>query len=147
MRTARRIKQKMYYSNYQKEIPIYEKDSEGNIIYREMPDGTSIPLVTGETIQGYEEPIEFLNSITATLTEDELMAFGGEKRAIAKMTFRKDEYPFMIGTLIWKKSAVKYDSEGNVDPLSADYKVMGVLDEGQNFHRAILEKITKGESV
>lgn len=143
MRTARHIKQPMFYSNFAGEIPIYEKDSEGNIIYREMPDGTSIPITTGETKQGYETPTEFYNSITATLTEEEAMAFGGEKRAIAKMTFHKDEYPFRIGTLIWKKSAVGYDGEGNVDPLSADYRVMGVLDEGQFFYRAILAKVTK----
>lgn len=147
MRTSRRIKQVMYYSNFCSKIPIYERDPEGNIIYRKMPDGTLIPLVTGETVQGYEEPIEFLNSITATLTEDELMAFGGEKRAIAKTTYRRGEFPFRLGTLIWKQSKVKRDKEGNVDPKSADYKVMGVLDEGQNFHRAILEKITKGEGL
>lgn len=147
MRTARKIQQKMYYSNCTKEIVVYEKDSEGNIIYRNMPDGTSIPLVTGETIQGYEEPVEFFNSITATLTEDEIKAFGGEKMAIAKMTYHHDEYPFVTGTIIWKKSPVKYDKEGNVDPKSADYRVMGVLGEGQKFHRAILEKITKGEGV
>lgn len=146
MRTSRRIKQKMFYSNFQTEIPIYERDSEGNIIYREMPDGTSVPLVTGEKIQGYGSPVEFYNSITSTLTEDELMAFGGEKRAIAKMTFRKNEYPFRVGTLVWKLSGIKYDKQGNVDPKSADYRVMGLLDEGQNFHRAILEKITKGGS-
>lgn len=147
MRTARRIKQPMYYANFCEKIPIYERDSEGNIIYREMPDGTSIPLTTGETKQGYAQPVEFFNSITATLTEDELKAFGGEKMAIAKMTYRKSEYPFMVGTLIWKQSEVKYDTEGNVDPKSADYRVMGVLDEGRTFHRAIMEKNTKGEGV
>lgn len=145
MRTNRKIKQPMYYSNCTNEIPTYERDSEGNIIYREMPDGTLIPLVTGEPTQGYESPHEFLNSITASLTEDEVMAFGGEKKAIAKITYHKDEWPFITGTLIWKKSPVQYDKEGNVIPESADYQVLGVLDEGQNFNRAILSKMTKGE--
>lgn len=147
MRTARRIKQPMFYSNFTQSIPVYERDSEGNILYRTMPDGTSIPITTGETKQGYEIPHEFFNSITATLTEDELKAFGGEKMAVAKMTFHQGEFPFRTGTLIWKKSPVKYDKQGNVDPKSADYRVMGLLDEGQNFNRAILEKITKGEGV
>lgn len=147
MRTSRKIKQVMYYSNFREDIPVYERDSEGNIIYRTMPDGETIPVTTGDTVKGYSQATEFINSITATLTEDELQAFGGEKRAVAKMTFHKDEFPFEVGTLIWKKSAVQYDKEGNVDPLSADYRVMGVLDEGQNFHRAILEKITKGDGV
>ena len=142
MRTARRKKQKMFYSNFTKEIPIYEKDSEGNVIYREMPDGTSIPLTTGEPIQGYEDPHEFFNSITATLTEDEIQAFGGEKKAVAKITFHKGEFPFVTGTLIWKNSAVKYEDEV-VDAKSADYRVVGILDEGQHFYRAILEKVTK----
>lgn len=147
MRTSRKIKQGMFYSNFTQSIPVYERDSEGNILYREMPDGTSVPITTGETKQGYEIPHEFFNSITATLTEDELKAFGGEKMAVAKMTFHQGEFPFRTGTLIWKKSPVKYDKQGNVDPKSADYRVMGLLDEGQNFNRAILEKITKGEGV
>lgn len=142
MRTALKIKQRMFYSNFTKEIPIYEKDSEGNVIYRTMPDGTSIPLTTGETIQGYEVPHEFYNSITATLTEDEIQAFGGEKKAVAKITFHKNEFPFVTGTLIWKNSAVEYDGEV-VDAKSADYRVVGLLDEGQHFYRAILEKVTK----
>lgn len=142
MRTARRVKQCMFYSNLNEKMPIYERDAEGNIIYREMPDGTSIPLTTGETREAYEEPTEFFNSITATLTEDEIQAFGGEKKAIAKMTYHKGEFPFIVGTLIWKKSAVQY-KDGVVDPLSADYRVMGVLDEGQHFYRAILDKVTK----
>jgi hypothetical protein len=107
-----------------------------------MPDGTSIPLTTGDKIRGYEEPTEFYNSITATLTEDEIQAFGGEKRAVAKITYHKDEYPFTIGTLIWKNSAVKHTGD-KVDTKSADYRVVGVLDEGQHFYRAILEKVTK----
>lgn len=146
MRTSRRIKQPMYYSNFREDIPIYERDAEGNIVYREMPDGKLLPVTTGDTYKGYEDPHEFYNSITASLTEEEIQAFGGEKKAIAKMTYHKGEYPFETGTLIWKKSAVEKNG-GEIDPLSADYRVMGVLDEGQHFHRAILEKITKGESV
>ena len=137
----------MLYANFREDIPIYEKDDEGNIIYRTMPDGESIPVTTGDTKKGYDEPIEFSNSISATLTEEELMAFGGEKTAVAKMTYRADEFPFLVGTLIWKKSPVGRDTEGNVDPKSADYRVMGILDEGRLFHRAIMEKVTKGEGV
>lgn len=142
MRTARRKTQRMFYSNFHEKIPIYVRDSEGNIIYRDMPDGTSIPLTTAETIPGYDEPTEFYNSITATLTEDEIQAFGGEKMAVAKITYHKDEYPFKTGTLVWKNSAVEYDGV-NVDAKSADYCVVGILDEGQHFYRAILEKVTK----
>lgn len=146
MRTSRRQKQSMFYSNFREDIPIYERDSEGNIIYRTMPDGEEVPVTNGDTIKGYDTPVEFFNSITATLTEEELQAFGGEKKAVAKMTYHIDQFPFKVGTLIWKKSPVGYDGEGNVDPESADYRVMGILDEGRLFYRAIMEKVTKGEN-
>ena len=144
MRQNRRIKQKMFYSNFGVEKPIYVTDKDGNIVYQTMPDGTEQPRKTGEAKQGYEEPVEFYNSISGTLTEDELQAFGGEKRAVAKMTFQKSEYPFRVGTLIWKDSEVGYKDD-EVDENSADYRIMGVLDEGQHFYRAIMEKVTKGE--
>lgn len=144
MRTNRRIKQRLYYSNFHKSEPIYVTDDSGNIIYITMPDGKQVPTKSGETVEGYDEPIEFFNSISGTLTEDELQAFGGEKRAVAKLTYIKEQYPFKTGTLIWKDSEVKYIGE-EIDENSADYRIMGILDEGQHFYRAIMEKVTKGE--
>ena len=144
MRSNRRIKQPMFYSNFGSERPVYETDDEGNIIYRTMPDGKEIPQKTGEMKQGYDEPVRFFNSISGTLTEDELQAFGGEKRAVAKMTYRKGDFPLRTGTLVWKDSEVGYIAD-EIDENSADYRVMGILDEGQHFYRAIMEKVTKGE--
>lgn len=146
MRTARRKTQRMFYSNFHKSEPVYLTDDDGNIVYRTMPDGEQVAVKDGETKEGYDEPTEFWNSISGSLTEDELMAFGGEKRAVAKITYHKGEFPFRIGTLIWKNSEVGY-IEGEVDENSADYRVMGILDEGQHFYRAIMEKVTKGEGV
>ena len=146
MRTARRVTQKLLYSNFSESKPIYVTDDSGNIIYDTMPNGVEVPRTTGETKEGYDEPTEFWNSISGTLTEDELQAFGGEKRAVAKITYRKNDYPFMVGTLIWKNSEVGYKN-GEVDETSADYRIMGILDEGQHFYRAIMEKVTKGEGL
>lgn len=146
MRTARRKKQRMFYSNFHKSEPVYLKDDEGNIIYRTMPDGVQIAVKDGETKEGYDEPTEFWNSISGTLTEDELMAFGKEARAVAKITYHKGDFPFRIGTLIWKNSEVGYIGD-EVDENSADYRIMGILDEGQHFYRAIMEKVTKGEGI
>lgn len=146
MRTNRRIKQGMFYSNFHKSEPVYLTDDEGNIIYRTMPDGETVPVKNGETKEGYDEPTEFWNSISGTLTEEELQAFGGKKKAVAKITYRKNEYPFRAGTLIWKNSEVGHIGE-EVDQDSADYRVMGILDEGQHFYRAIMEKVTKGEGL
>ena len=146
MRTNRHIKQRMFYSNFHSSEPVYMTDDAGNIVYQTMPDGKTVPIKSGETKEGYDEPTEFWNSISGTLTEDELQAFGGEKRAVAKITYRKNEYPFVVGTLIWKDSEVKYIDE-EVDENSADYRVMGILDEGQHFYRAIMEKVTKGDGL
>lgn len=143
MRTAYRKKQRMLYSNFHKSEPVYLTDKDGDIVYGIMPDGERVPMKTGETKEGYDEPTEFWNSISGTLTEDELQAFGGEKKAVAKITYHKDEFPFRVGTLIWKNSEVGYIDE-KVDENSADYRVMGILDEGQHFFRAIMEKVTKG---
>ena len=146
MRTNRRIKQNMFYSNFHKSEPVYLTDDEGNIVYKTMPDGKSVPVKNGETKEGYDDPTEFWNSISGTLTEEELQAFGGEQKAVAKITYRKNEYPFRVGTLIWKNSEVGHIGE-DVDKESADYRVMGILDEGQHFYRAIMEKVTKGEGL
>lgn len=140
------MKQKMFYSNANSSEPIYLTDDNGNIVYRTMPDGKQVPVKEGETTEGYDEPTEFWNSISGTLTEDELKAFGGEKKAVAKITYRKDEYPFRTGTLVWKNSEVKHIDD-KVDADSADYRILGILDEGQHFYRAIMEKITKGEGL
>ena len=74
MRTPKRTKQRMYVAMYHDGEPIYDTDDEGNIIYDTMPDGVSVPRVIGETPAGYDDPIEFWNSITGTLTDDELQA-------------------------------------------------------------------------
>ena len=48
MRVLNRNKQKMFYSMQGEEIPIYETDVDGNIIYYEDEEGNRIPLETGE---------------------------------------------------------------------------------------------------
>lgn len=144
MRTARRIKQKMYYSLQGTSTETYERDSEGNIIY-DIIGGTYVPRTTGEPMQSYGEPVEFFNSISGQLTEDEMRAFGGEKIGIAKMTYHKNEFPFKTGTLIWKDSEIQY-SEGTIVEESADYVVLGVLKAGKNFWRCILAEVAHNET-
>ena len=53
MMTLEANKQKLYYALQEKEIPVYEKDDEGNIIYYEDNEGNKIPIETGETELGY----------------------------------------------------------------------------------------------
>jgi len=119
----------------------YVRDDYGNIIY-DIIGGEYVPRKTGEPIITFSEPVEFFNSISGELTEDEMRAFGGEKIGNAKMTYRRGEFPFVTGTLIWKNTEPKY-KDGVVDEESADYVVLGVLDAGKHFWKCILTENVK----
>jgi len=137
MRTPKRVKQVMYYSLPREGQPIYETDSEGNVIYDTMPDGESVPRKVGETPDGYSEPIKFKNSITGSLTEDELQAFGTEAKGVCKMTYKKGEFPFVINTLIWKDTV----PTNPVDEKTADYRIIGIQNTGRHFYKALLVSV------
>lgn len=141
MRTARRTKQTMFYSTYHDGQPIYAKDAEGNIIYDTMPDGEQIPRQVGEEPEGYDEPVEFKNSITGDLTEDEREAYGSESQGMAKMTYRKGEFPFTVGVVIWKDSEIARKADGSIDETSADYRIVGIQTTGRQFSKALLEEV------
>lgn len=142
IRTPRRVKQRMYYALPGVKVPVYETDDEGNIIYL-IIGGEQVPKEIGEPLDSYSDPKLFYNSITESLTEEELQAFGGEDRAKAKMTYRRGEYPFRAGTLIWKDSEIRHKENGLIDEESADYRVVGVMEAGQHFWRCILSPIAK----
>ena len=145
MRTPRRVQQKMFYSQIDGTRPIYKRDKDGNIIY-DIISGEYVPRESGETTDSYFEPIQFFNSISGELTEDEMQAFGSEKIGNAKMTYRKGEFPFKTGTLIWKNTEVVHRDDGSVDEDSADYIVIGVLDAGKHFWKCILQETVKNET-
>lgn len=144
MRMPRRVRQRMTYALLVGKEPVYETDDMGNIVYRIIA-GEKIPKSTGEYRYVYSSPIEFYNSISGNLTEDELMAYGTQNMAMAKMTYKRGQYPFKTGTMIWKTSEVRLLADGTPDPTSADFRVMGVMDEGQYFWKCILEAVTKNE--
>lgn len=139
MRTPKRVKQKMYLASYHSDTPLYEKDSDGHIIYDTMPDGELVPRQIGEIPAGYGEPIEFYNSITSDLSAEELQAFGTEPQTKAKMTYRKGDFDINVSDLIWKDNEIVY-IEGVVDEKSADFRVIGIQ-KGRNFYKALLVKV------
>ena len=142
MRTSRRVRQPLIYALLKGKEPIYERDKDGNIIYK-IVAGEKIPKTTGEKRDIYSAPITFYNSISGQLTEDELQAFGTQNNAIAKMTYHREQYPFRTGTLIWKTSEVQYLDDGTPDPTSADYRVIGIMTEGQYFWKCLMEAVNK----
>ena len=142
LRTLRKNKQKMYYALQVGEVPIYETDEYGNIIYTD--DGT--PIETGEYEIGYASPVEFSNGISGKLSEVLIEAFGiNDTSLYAQMDYMENEYPFEVGTLIWKKSEIEYKDSGRtmVEPKSADYEVAGIVDEFPNQWSCLLKRKLK----
>lgn len=137
-------KQKMYYSLQTEEIPIYETDDEGNIIYIEV-DGEKVPVETGETELGYSKPIEMLANIAFETNETTTQEFGVNIADYDSIiVYGKNEYPLTETSLIWFESIPKYkdDAETIVNGDSADYRVVSVrntLNEG----KAILKHLAK----
>ena len=140
MRTPRSIKQRMFYAIPTGVEQEYERDEHGEIIYKEI-NGKRLPVKKGKPKTRYSAAILFYNSITGELTADDLASFGADNSGKkAKITFKKSEYPFQTGTLIWKESEVKYVN-GEVDPSSADYTIIGMRDIGQFFWNALLSEV------
>lgn len=137
-------KQKMYYSLQTEEIPVYETDDDGNIIYIDV-DGESIPVSTGDTELGYSEPVEMFANISFGTTETTTQEFGVDVSDYdAIVVYGKGKYPLTETALIWFESEPRYKdySETIIDGDSADYKVVSVrntLNEG----KAILKHLAK----
>lgn len=145
MRTPRRTKQPLIYALLKRKEPIYERDENGEIIYR-IIGGEKVPKTSGQDRDIYSSPVTFYNTISGDLSENELQAFGTQNNASAKMTYKREQYPFKTGTLIWKSSEVQFLEDGTPDPTSADYRVIGVMTEGQYFWKCMLEAVVKNET-
>lgn len=156
MRTLNKNKQPMKYALQIGEVPIYNRDengeiiyesyedSEGNIIYILDENGDKIPQETGEYEVGYSEPVDFSANINNKLNEVVWESYGIDNSTnYAQIISNKDELPLKAGSVIWKKSEVGRKESGSVDDSTADYVVKGVADEGQNFDLFLLQRNLK----
>lgn len=136
----------MKYALQNGEIPIYQTDEDGNILYYEDSEGNKIPLETGETEIGFSEPVSFLSSLAMSGGEAEAQEFGlSISDYNATLLCQKGAYPIVEGSLIWTKSEVGYKKHTNneiVDPVSADYEVIKVS-ESLNFVKYVLKAVVK----
>lgn len=145
MRLLRKNMQQMKYSLQDGRVPIYERDENGDIVYIEV-DGEKIPVETGEYETGYSAPVDFMGNINNKLAEVLIKNFGiDDTTNYAQIVVEKDALPIKNGSVIWKKSEVKYKDESKtiVDEKSADYLVKGVADEGQSEDLYLLQRIVK----
>lgn len=144
MRLLEKNKQDLKYALQVGEVPIYERDEDGNIIYIEI-DGQKVPVETGETEVGYSNPIDFRGNIAMSGGEAEAKSFGVDiSEYDAVLLMEKDRIPIDETSLIWHMSEVEYIDEQNtiVDRKSADYTVKRVQ-PSLNFTRYLLKRVVK----
>lgn len=152
-RLSMKNKRKMFYSLLIGEVPIYEKDQNGNKI--SVKDSEGNPMVdsegnviyieTGQYELAYAIPIEFAANISMGSGETKTVEYGIDVSAYdAVVLTGKNLYPISETSLIWFGSEIKYKDEEKtiVDPNSADYKVVAVKDN-LNYTKYILAKLVK----
>lgn len=143
MRTANTNKQLMYYAKQGQRIPIYQRDDDENIIYYTDAEGNYFPLTDGEKI-GFSTPVKFMANISNKLSEVLIKDFGvDESSNFCQIVADKDYLPIKAGDVIWKKSAIVYDTDNIPNPDSADYVVKGVADEGLMVDLFLLQRVVK----
>lgn len=138
MRTLNKNKQRLFYANQDRIVPIYE--------YYEDEEGNLIPLDTGETKLVYGEPVEFFANISNKLNEVKWAEYGiDESTNYAQIVVSKGSVPLKVGSIIWKKSEIRYENteENIVDENTSDYVVKGVADEGLTEDWYLLKKVVK----
>lgn len=135
MRTLNKNKQKMYYANQDKTVPIYETYTD--------EDGNEYQLDTGETKLVYGEPKEFYGNISMSGGEAEAQEFGlnlSDYSAILLVS--KNALPITETSLIWHTTKPTKDSEDNTDEYSADYRIVKIS-PSLNFDKYVLKKVVK----
>lgn len=118
--------------------PIYETDSEGNIIYTTI-DGVDYPAIISEKVI-YGMPNHFEANISANSRETKIAEYGlNPSDYDAVIVADKGKFPFTERTLIWHTSKPVYDDKGRIKPESADYRVVAIK-TSLNHDRFILKK-------
>lgn len=135
-------KQKMYYANQDKEVPIMETyyDDESN----------AYEYDTGETKFVYGEPVEFDGNIAMSGGEAEAVEFGistSDYEAVLLLSKgEKDKNGNVIAlketSLVWFETEPKKDEKGYTDEFSADYRVIKPS-LSLNTVRYVLKKVVK----
>ena len=135
MRTLNKNKQKMYYANQDKTVPIYETYTDA--------DGNEYRLDTGETKLVYGEAIEFKGNIAMSGGEAEAQEFGlnlSDYEAV--LIVGKNTLPITETSLIWHVTEPTKGEDGNTDEYSADYRIVKIS-PSLNFDKYVLKKVVK----
>lgn len=143
--TLAQNKQKLYYALQTDSIPVYETDADGNIIYYEDSDGNRIPLETGETQEGYSQPVLFLGNIAMSGGEVKDEEYGLSVADYdAVLIMQKNEIQVTETSRIWFESIVGYTdaSQTIVDGDTADFRIVAIK-SSLNTVKYVLKRIEK----
>lgn len=142
MRSLKKNMQKLRFSTYLKEIEVFDRDENGNIIYIEI-DGEKIPQKAG-AIAGYSEPKEFYANIAMSGGEAEAKEYGFDIGAYEAVLVTTDKsLPITETSRLWHTSEPVIKDDGTVDGDSADYSVLAVK-PSLNSVKYLLKKLPKG---
>jgi len=146
MRTSRKNKQKMYFANYDSATTLYERDSEGNIIYETYTDsdGTVYTYAKelGVSTAGYHDAQEMYANISMSGGDAQAREYGMDvSQYSAIIICSVGAYDIDEKSLIWFKNEVGYkDAEQTeIDPKTADYRVIKVS-PSLNYVKYILQR-------
>lgn len=142
MRSLKKNKQKLWYSNNVDKITIYKKDDDGNIVYENI-DGELIPVIIAEKA-GYSEPQEFYANISAGKGTSQEEVFGVSLDytkiiSTTDMSLTLDEK-----SLVWFETEPTYNADGTVNEASADYSVVGIAKSLNNVVYALKKRAKEG---
>lgn len=146
MRTLAKNKQQLKYSLRQERQPVYEVDEDGNKIIDYIDeDGNIYYRETGSYTSEWSKSEDFLANISESGGEAEAQEFGlSVSDYDAVIVAKRDEFPLVLGSLIWKNSPVLYKDEENteLDENSADFTVLKVS-ESISFVKYVLKAVVK----
>lgn len=142
MRSLKKNQQPLHYATYSEEVKVYKRDENGNIEYVEI-DGSLIPIEIG-TVAGYNEPVLFYANISAGRGEAQADVFGSNVDYTRTISTTDMTCPIDELSLIWIENEPQFNTDGMVNPDSADYKVAAYPAKSLNNIVIAIKKLPKG---
>lgn len=142
MRSLKKNQQKLWYSTYSKEIKLYQRDENGNIVYMDI-DGIQEPVEIG-TKAGYNNPVSFYANISAAKGTSDSEVFGVSLDYTKTISTCDMTLPISETSLLWFETEPRYNADGTVDSSSADYAVVAIARSLNNVVYAIKKLAKEG---
>jgi len=142
MRSLKKNQQFLWYSTYCKEIKLYQRDENGNIVYMDI-DGIQEPVEIG-TKAGYNNPVSFYANISAAKGTSDSEVFGVSLDYTKTISTCDMTLSISETSLIWYETEPRYNADGTVDSSSADYAVVAIARSLNNVVYAIKKLAKEG---